>query len=91
MRSLPRGVSATIRTRRSSALSNPADQALPDEAIDSNTDRAWGQIYDWAYRVDGQRPFAQQEYQHAEVREAESGLLDTSGCVPGQDAHRFHH
>jgi hypothetical protein len=26
----------------------PADQALGDEAIDSDTDRTWGQIYDWA-------------------------------------------
>jgi hypothetical protein len=31
-----------------------ADQALPDEAVDSDTDRARGQINDWAYRVDGQ-------------------------------------
>src|ERR1700736_713135 len=68
-----------------------ADQALPDEAIDSDTDRAWGQIYDGAYRVDGQRPFVQQEFQHAEIREAESGLLNTSGCVPFQGAHRLHH
>jgi hypothetical protein len=31
---------------------NPADQALRDEAIDSDTDRAWGQIDDWAYRIE---------------------------------------
>src|SRR6266446_4028205 len=36
---------------------DPADQALRYEAIDSDTDRAWGQIYHWAYRIDGQRPF----------------------------------
>ena len=46
---------------------DPADQALRDEAIDRDTDRAWGQIYDWAYRVDRQRPFVQQEFQHAEI------------------------
>jgi hypothetical protein len=39
----------------------PADQALRDEAIDRDTDRAWGQINDWAYRIDGQRPFMQEE------------------------------
>jgi putative oxidoreductase len=43
---------------------DPADQALRDEAIDSDTDRAWGQIDHWAYRIDGQRPFAQQEFQY---------------------------
>ena len=70
---------------------DPADQALRDEAIDSDTDRAWSQIDHWAYRIDGQRPFAQQEFQHAEIREAESGLFNTSGCVPCQGAHRLHH
>src|SRR6266478_2184445 len=70
---------------------DPADQALRDEAIDSDTDRAWGQIYHWAYRINGQRPFAQQEFQHAEIREAESGLVNTGGCVPCQGAHRLHH
>ena len=70
---------------------DPADQALRDEAIDSDTDRAWGQIDHWAYRIDGQRPFAQQEFQYAEIREAESGLFNTSGCVPCQGAHRLHH
>src|SRR5437667_4118070 len=70
---------------------NPADEALRDEAIDSDTDRAWGQIDDWADRIDGQRPFAQQEFQYAEIREAESGLFNTSGCVPCQGAHRLHH
>src|ERR1700732_3483100 len=70
---------------------DPADQALRDETIDSDTDRAWGQIDDWAYRIDGQRSFVQQKFQHAEIREAESGLFNTSGCVPGQGAHRLHH
>src|ERR1700720_3104272 len=70
---------------------DPADQALRDEAIDSDTDRTWGQIYDWAYRIDGQRPFVQQDFQHAEIREAESGLFNISGCVPCQGAHRLHH
>src|SRR5438445_8921657 len=70
---------------------NPAVEALRDEAIDSDTDRAWGQIDDWADRIDGQRPFAQQEFQYAEIREAESGLFNTSGCVPCQGAHRLHH
>jgi putative oxidoreductase len=68
-----------------------ADQALRDEAIDSDTDRAWGQIDDWAYRIDGQRPIVQQEFEHAEIREAESGLFNTSGGVPCQGAHRLHH
>src|ERR1700674_1661004 len=70
---------------------DPADQALRDEAIDSDTDRAWGQIDDWAYRIDGQRPVVPQDFQHAEIREAESGLFNTSGCVPCQGAHRLHH
>src|SRR5277367_4581430 len=69
----------------------PADQALRDEAINRDADRAWGQIDDWAYRIDGQRPFVQQEFQHAEVREAESGVFNISGCVPRQGAHRLHH
>ena len=33
-----------------------ADQTLRAEAIDSDTDRAWGQIDDWAYRIDGKGP-----------------------------------
>jgi putative oxidoreductase len=70
---------------------DPADQALRDEAIDSDTDRAWSQIDDRAYRIDGQRPIAQQDFQHAEIREAESGRFNTSGCVPCQGAHRLHH
>src|SRR5690348_17205192 len=69
----------------------PADQPLGDEAIDSDTDRAWSQIDDWAYRIDGQRPLVQQEFQHAEIRESEPGLFDAGGCVPGQGAHRLHH
>src|SRR5437016_7302391 len=70
---------------------DPANQTLRDEAIDGDTDRAGGQIYHLAYRIDGQRPFAQQEFQYAEIREAESGLFNTSGCVPCQGAHRLHH
>ncbi len=70
---------------------DPADQALLHEAVDSDTDRAWGQIDNWAYRIDGQRPFVQQGFQHAEIREAEPGLFNTSGCVPCQSAHRPHH
>jgi len=70
---------------------DPADQALLHEAVDSDTDRARGQIDNWAYRIDGQRPFVQQGFQHAEIREAESGLFNTSGCVPCQSAHRLHH
>src|SRR6266581_7607441 len=70
---------------------DPADQALREEAVDSDTDRAWGQIDDWAYRIDGQRPFVQQDFQHAEIREAEPGIFNASGCVPRQGAHRLHH
>ncbi len=70
---------------------DPADHALRDEAIDKDTDRAWGQIDDWADRIDGQRPIALQEFQHAEIREAESGLFNTGGCVPCHGAHRLHH
>src|SRR5258708_32741762 len=68
-----------------------ADQALHDEAVDSSTDRAWGQIDDRAYHIDGQRPFVQQGFQHAEIREAEPGLFNTSGCIPRQGAHRLPH
>src|SRR5260370_26889614 len=70
---------------------DPADQALRDEAIDSDTDRTWSQIYDWAYRIDGQGPFVQQKFKDAEIREAESGLFNASGCVSCQGAHRLHH
>src|SRR5260370_6349797 len=70
---------------------DPADQGRRDEAIDSDTDRTWGQVYAWAYRIDGQRPIAQQDFQHAEIREAESGRFNTSGCVPCQGARRLHH
>src|SRR6266481_3428074 len=70
---------------------DPADQALRDEPIDSDADRAWSQIDDRADRIDGQRPFVQQEFQHAEIREAESGLFNISVCVPRQGAHRLHH
>src|SRR6516165_5636330 len=70
---------------------DPADQALREETVHSDADRAWGQIDDWADRVDRQRPFVQQEFQHAEIREAESSLFNTGGCVPCQSAHRLHH
>src|SRR6516225_2558869 len=70
---------------------DPAHQALREETVHGNTDRAWGQIDDWAYRIDGQRPFVHQDFQHAEIREAESGLFNTSSCVPCQSAHRLHH
>src|SRR5579864_1671320 len=70
---------------------DPGYQALRKETVHSDTDRAWGQIDDWAYRIDGQRPFVQQDFQHAEIREAESGLFNTSGCVPCQGAHSLHH
>src|ERR1700745_1469114 len=69
----------------------PADEALREETVHSYPDRAWGQIDDGADRIDGQRPFVQQDFQHAEIREAESGLFNTSGCVPRQGAHRLHH
>jgi hypothetical protein len=36
------------------AVLDPADQALRDEAIHSDIARAWGQINDWTYRIDGQ-------------------------------------
>jgi hypothetical protein len=58
---LPRGVRATIRTRRSSALL-PADQVFHDEAVDSDANRPQGQIDDWANRIGGQRPFVQQDH-----------------------------
>jgi phosphoglycerate kinase len=61
---------------------DPADQALRDQAVDSDTDRARGEIDDRAYRIDGQRPFVQQGFQHAEIREAEPGLFNTSGRIP---------
>src|SRR6516165_592310 len=70
---------------------DPGYQALREETVHSDTDRAWGQIDDRADRVDGQRPFVQQEFQHAEIRETESGFFNTSGCVPRQGAHRLHH
>src|SRR5690348_5526256 len=70
---------------------DPADQALRDEAVHRDTDRTRGQIYNRDYRIDGQRPFVQQDFQHAEIREAESGLFNTSGSVPCQGAHRLHH
>ena len=70
---------------------DPGYQALREETVHSDTDRAWGQVDDRADRIDGQRPFVQQEFQHAEIREAESGLFNTSGRIPCQGAHRLHH
>src|SRR5712664_1675853 len=70
---------------------DPADQALRDETIDSDADRAWGQIDDWADRIDGQRPLVQQEFQHAEIRKAKSGFFNISRRVPRQGAHSLHH
>ena len=89
--SLPRGVRATIRTRRSSALSTRLTRPFATEAVDSSTDRARGEIDDRAYRIDGQGPFVQQDFQYAEIREAEPGLFNTSGRVLCQGAHRLHH
>src|SRR5579872_256540 len=66
-------------------------QALREETVHSSTDRAGGQVDDWAYCIDGKRPFVQQDFQHSEVREAQSGLFDPSDCVSGQGAHRLHH
>src|SRR5262245_64948582 len=70
---------------------DPGYQALREETVHSDTDRAWGQIDDRADRIHGQRPFVQQGFQHTEIREAESGLFNISGCVPCQRAHRHHH
>jgi hypothetical protein len=36
---------------------DPADQAFLEEAIHGDTYRTWGQIDDWANRIDGQWPF----------------------------------
>jgi hypothetical protein len=85
-----RGQGDDTNTPIFSAL-DPADEALREETVHSDTDRAWGQIDDWAYRIDGQRPFVEQDFQHAEIREAESGFFDTSGRVSCQGTHRLHH
>src|SRR5271168_3427343 len=69
----------------------PADQPLREKAVHGDTDRTWSQIDNRAYRIDRQRPFVQQDFQHAEIREAEPSLFDTRGCVPCQRAHRLHH
>src|SRR6202142_3185969 len=42
---------------------DPADQALFHKPVHGDTDRACGQIDDWAYRIDRQRPFVQQYFQ----------------------------
>ena len=49
---------------------DPADQALREKTVHRDADRAGGQIDDRADRIDGQRPFVQQDFQHAEIREA---------------------
>jgi hypothetical protein len=69
----------------------PVGQALRDEAIDSDTDRTWRQIDDRAYRIDGQRPFMQQDFKHAEIRVAKSSVFNTECCVSRQRTHRLHH
>src|SRR5579863_5142740 len=63
-----------------------ADEPLREKAVHGDTDRTWGQIDDRAYRIDGQRPFVKQDFQHAEIREAEPSLFNTGGCVPPQGA-----
>src|SRR5262249_12077734 len=70
---------------------DPGYQALRDEPVHSDTDRAWDQVDDWAYCIDRHRPVVQQDFQHAEIRADESGLFNTSGCVACQGAHRLHH
>jgi hypothetical protein len=73
--SLPRGVRATFRTRLFFGALDPADETFRDEAVDSDANRAWSQINDWAYYIHGQRPLVQQDFQYAEIREAEPGLV----------------
>jgi hypothetical protein len=70
---------------------DPADQALHEETVHSYTDRAWRQIDDRAYRIDGQRPLVEQHFQHAEIRVAEPCIFNTGGCVARQRAHCLHH
>ena len=69
----------------------PADQALGEEAVHGDTDRTWCQIDNRAYRIDWQRPFVEQGFQHAEIRETESGLFNPRGGVARQRTHRLHH
>src|ERR1039457_1097719 len=88
----PNGRRETEENNLSAQISFLRDgQALLHETVHGDTDRACGQIDDWAYRIDRQRPFVQQYFQHAEIREPEPGLFNTSGCVPRQGAHRLHH
>jgi len=68
-----------------------ADQVLREKTVDSDTDRAWGQIDDWTDRIDGQRPLVQQDFQHAEIRVAEPRIFNTGRCIARQRAHRLHH
>src|SRR5262249_7351039 len=70
---------------------DPAHQALREETVHSNTDRAWGQVDDWADRIDGQRPFVKQDFQYAEIRVAETGIFNTGCCVARQRAHCLYH
>jgi hypothetical protein len=70
---------------------DPADQALLHETVHGGTDRARRQIDDRAYRIDRQRTFVQQCFQHTEIREAEPGLFNPSDSVPRQGSHGFHH
>jgi hypothetical protein len=80
MRSLPRGVRPPIRTRRSSGLSTRVTNPYRRGGR-HDTDRARGEIHNRPYRIDRQRPLVQQDFQHAEIREAESGPFNIRGCV----------
>src|SRR5579859_3150687 len=73
------------------AALHATDQALREEAVHGDTDRTWSQIDDRAYRIDRQRSFVEQGFQHAEIRQAESSFFNTAGCIPCQGAHGFHH
>ena len=68
-----------------------ADQAFRDETVHSNADRAWREIDDRTYRVNGQRPLVQQDFQHAEIRFSEAGVFNAGCRVARQRAHRLHH
>src|ERR1700739_4262716 len=69
----------------------PSDQAFLEEPVHRDTDRTRGQIYDWADRIDGQRPLMQQDLQHAEVRFAEPGIFNSRHTVAGKGTHRLDH
>src|SRR5580692_6480961 len=70
---------------------DPADQAFRDETVHGNADRAWREIDDRAYRIDGQRALMEQHFQHAEIRVAKSSSFDSRSCVARQRAHRLQH